>query len=173
LLLKPPNFSSAKPPRPSKARSSNSRSSTCKATGTVKSGRISKVAGSGCNEEMPHVLGEADSPINCVKTTSPNGKRVSPPHHALSISPNRKGGRKLRLKSIPSFPSLTGDANSSSAISNTDSELSTPPLALGNQSIFIIISVDSTDIMNVILKLMAVSYSSPCPLNQDHLKAEK
>jgi hypothetical protein len=104
---------------------------------------------------MPHVLREADSPINCVKTTSPNGKRVSPPHHALSISPNRKGGRKLILKSIPSFPSLTGDANSSSAINNTDSKLSTPPLALGKH--FLFISADSTDIMNVILKLMVVS----------------
>jgi hypothetical protein len=69
--------------------------------------------------------------IPSVKTTSPNGKRVSPPHHTLSISPNRKGGRKLILKTIPSFPSLTGDANSGSAINNTDSKLSTPPLALG------------------------------------------
>ncbi|KAK3126509.1 hypothetical protein QOZ80_7AG0557720 [Eleusine coracana subsp. coracana] len=131
LLLKPPNFSSAKPPRPSKARSSSSRSSTSKATETIRSRKFSKVADSGSNEEMPHLLRDANSPSNGVKTTSPNGKRVSPPHNALSISPNRKGGRKLILKSIPSFPSLTGEASSSSAMNNTDNKLSAQPLALG------------------------------------------
>lgn len=80
---------------------------------------------------MPDVLKEADSPSSRVKTTSPNGKRVSPPHNALSISPNRKGGRKLILKSIPSFPSLTGDANSGSAMDSTDNTFSATPLALG------------------------------------------
>ncbi|TVU41709.1 hypothetical protein EJB05_15253, partial [Eragrostis curvula] len=131
LLLKPPNFSSAKPPRPTKARSSNSRSSASKATETVQSRKISKVANSGRNEEMPDVLREDNSPSSCVKTTSPNGKRVSPPHNALSISPNRKGGRKLILKSIPSFPSLVGEANNSFVMNSTDSKLSAPPLALG------------------------------------------
>lgn len=137
LLLKPPNFSSAKPPRPSKARTSSSRSSTSKATEKIQSRKFSKVAGSGCNEEMPDVLKEANSTSNGVKTTSPNGKRVSPPHNALSISPNRKGGRKLILKSIPSFPSLMGDTNSSSAMNNTDSKLSTPPIALGKHILFL------------------------------------
>uniref|UniRef100_A0A0A9DSD5 Uncharacterized protein n=1 Tax=Arundo donax TaxID=35708 RepID=A0A0A9DSD5_ARUDO len=80
---------------------------------------------------MPDILREADSPSNCVKTTSPNGKRVSPPHNALTISPNCKGGRKLILKSIPSFPSLMGDANSGSAMNTTDSTLNALPLALG------------------------------------------
>ncbi|KAL6880638.1 hypothetical protein ACP4OV_012203 [Aristida adscensionis] len=130
-LLKPPNFSSAKPPRPSKARSGNSRSSTSKAKETVQSRKLPKVADSGFNEEMPDILKEATSPTNCVKTTSPNGKRVSPPHNALSISPNRKGGRKLILKSIPSFPSLMGDTNSSSAVNNTENTFSAAPLALG------------------------------------------
>lgn len=80
---------------------------------------------------MPDILKEADSPSSGVKTTSPNGKRVSPPHSALSISPNRKGGRKLILKSIPSFPSLTGDSNSGSAMDSTDNTFSATPLALG------------------------------------------
>ncbi|GJN24687.1 hypothetical protein PR202_gb12442 [Eleusine coracana subsp. coracana] len=137
LLLKPPNFSSAKPPRPSKARTSSSRSSTSKATETIRSRKVSKVADSGSNEEMPHVLRDANSPSNGVKTTSPNGKRVSPPHNALSISPNRKGGRKLILKSIPSFPSLTGEASSSSAMNNTDNKLSAQPLALGKHFSFL------------------------------------
>ncbi|KAL6647932.1 hypothetical protein ACP70R_015369 [Stipagrostis hirtigluma subsp. patula] len=130
-LLKPPNFSSAKPPRPSKARSGNSRSSTSKATATVQSRKVTKVTDSSLDEGMPDILKEPSSPTKCVKTTSPNGKRISPPHNALSISPNRKGGRKLILKSIPSFPSLMGDANSSSAANNTESTFSASPLTLG------------------------------------------
>jgi hypothetical protein len=82
---------------------------------------------------MPDILKEASSP-GIVKTSSPNGKRVSPPHNALSISPNRKGGRKLILKSIPSFPSLLGDMGSGSAAGNADSTLSASPLALGNKA---------------------------------------
>ncbi|PUZ68594.1 hypothetical protein GQ55_2G041100 [Panicum hallii var. hallii] len=130
-LLKLPNFSSAKPPRPSKARSGNSRSSASKATATLQSCKSSKVAGSAIDEGMPDILKEADSPNNCVKTTSPNGKRVSPPHNALSISPNRKGGRKLILKSIPSFPSLMGESNSGSAMNDTDNTFNVSPLVLG------------------------------------------
>ncbi|CAL5066852.1 unnamed protein product [Urochloa decumbens] len=130
-LLKLPNFSSAKPPRPSKARSGNSRSSASKATTTLQSCKSSKAAGSAVDEEMPDILKEANSPSSGVKTTSPNGKRVSPPHNALSISPNRKGGRKLILKSIPSFPSLTGDSNSGSAMNDTDNTFNASPLALG------------------------------------------
>ncbi|OQU88523.1 protein tesmin/TSO1-like CXC 3 [Sorghum bicolor] len=130
-LLKLPNFSSAKPPRPSKPRSVNSRSSASKATATVQPCKSSKIAVSGIDEEMPDILKEPNSPSNCVKTTSPNGKRVSPPHNALSVSPNRKGGRKLILKSIPSFPSLAGDTISGSAMNNTDSTFSVSPLTLG------------------------------------------
>ncbi|CAM0905490.1 unnamed protein product [Alopecurus aequalis] len=128
-LLKQPNFSNAKPPRPSKPRSgSSSRSS--KASEIVQSRKISKVADSVFDEEMADILKEASS-SGIVKTSSPNGKRVSPPHNALSISPSRKGGRKLILKSIPSFPSLLGDTNSGSVVSNSDSTLSESPLALG------------------------------------------
>lgn len=128
-LLKQPNFSNAKPPRPTKARSgSSSRSS--KAPETVHSRKVSKVADSVFDVETPDILKEASSP-GIVKTSSPNGKRVSPPHNALSISPSRKGGRKLILKSIPSFPSLLGDMSSGSAVSNADSTFSASPLALG------------------------------------------
>ena len=128
-LLKQPNFSNAKPPRPSKPRSgSSSRSS--KAPETVHSRKITKVADSVFDEEMPDILKEASSP-GIVKTSSPNGKRVSPPHNALSISPSRKGGRKLILKSIPSFPSLLGETNSGSVVSDSDITFSASPLALG------------------------------------------
>ncbi|KAL2324427.1 hypothetical protein Fmac_023485 [Flemingia macrophylla] len=49
-----------------------------------------------------------DSPVTCIKTSSPNGKRISSPNCDVgSSSPTRRGGRKLILQSIPSFPSLT------------------------------------------------------------------
>uniref|UniRef100_A0A0D9Y188 CRC domain-containing protein n=1 Tax=Leersia perrieri TaxID=77586 RepID=A0A0D9Y188_9ORYZ len=49
------------------------------------------------------------SPQNSVKVVSPNKKRVSPPRIGTGLSPICKSGRKLILKSIPSFPSLGGD----------------------------------------------------------------
>jgi len=48
-----------------------------------------------------------DSPVTCIKTSSPNGKRISSPNCDVGSSPTRRGGRKLILQSIPSFPSLT------------------------------------------------------------------
>ncbi|KAL5197229.1 hypothetical protein ABZP36_000741 [Zizania latifolia] len=132
LLLKPPNFSSAKPPRPTKPRTGNSSRSSSKAPEAVRSRKFSKVTDSGLDAEMPGILREDASPGNCAKTSSPNGKRVSPPHNALSVSPSRKGGRKLILKSIPSFPSLLGDTSSGSSMNNSESAFSTvSPLALG------------------------------------------
>ncbi|KAK7405919.1 hypothetical protein VNO78_07531 [Psophocarpus tetragonolobus] len=57
------------------------------------------------DDEMPDILQGDISPISCIKT-SPNGKRISSPN--LGSSPNlSRGGRKLILQSIPSFPSLT------------------------------------------------------------------
>ncbi|VAI13167.1 unnamed protein product [Triticum turgidum subsp. durum] len=51
------------------------------------------------------------SPQTSVKVVSPNKKRVSPPRIGTGLSPICKSGRKLILKSIPSFPSLGGDVN--------------------------------------------------------------
>ncbi|KAF8692179.1 hypothetical protein HU200_039781 [Digitaria exilis] len=51
------------------------------------------------------------SPQTSVKVVSPNKKRVSPPRMGTGLSPICKSGRKLILKSIPSFPSLGGDLN--------------------------------------------------------------
>ncbi|XP_010259114.1 PREDICTED: CRC domain-containing protein TSO1-like [Nelumbo nucifera] len=56
-------------------------------------------------DDTPEILKGDCSPISGVKMSSPNCKRVSPPH--LGLSPNRRSGRKLILQSIPSFPSLT------------------------------------------------------------------
>lgn len=52
------------------------------------------------------------SPQTSVKVVSPNKKRVSPPRMGTGLSPICKSGRKLILKSIPSFPSLGEDQKS-------------------------------------------------------------
>ncbi|GAU18862.1 hypothetical protein TSUD_228520 [Trifolium subterraneum] len=59
------------------------------------------------DDEMPEILRGDSSPIACIKTLSPNGKRISSPNCERGSSPARRGGRKLILQSIPSFPSLT------------------------------------------------------------------
>ncbi|CAJ2650939.1 unnamed protein product [Trifolium pratense] len=59
------------------------------------------------DDEMPEILRGDSSPIACIKTSSPNGKRISSPNCEMGSSPARRGGRKLILQSIPSFPSLT------------------------------------------------------------------
>ncbi|GMP60782.1 hypothetical protein CsSME_00023502 [Camellia sinensis var. sinensis] len=51
-------------------------------------------------DEIPEILQDNCSPTRGVKSTSPNSKRVSP-HLKLG------SGRKLILRSIPAFPSLT------------------------------------------------------------------
>ncbi|KAK4355572.1 hypothetical protein RND71_024543 [Anisodus tanguticus] len=59
-------------------------------------------------DEIPEILqGTNTSPISGIKTSSPNRKRVSPPHCNFANSPGRRSSRKLILQSIPSFPSLT------------------------------------------------------------------
>ncbi|CAN0857078.1 Protein tesmin/TSO1-like CXC 2 [Linum grandiflorum] len=65
-------------------------------------------------DEMPEILRVGSfSPGMGIKMSSPNSKRVSPPHNnknkmvSTTTSPGRKSGRKLILQSIPSFPSLT------------------------------------------------------------------
>ncbi|KAJ1384364.1 Tesmin/TSO1-like CXC domain [Sesbania bispinosa] len=59
------------------------------------------------DDEMPDILRGDSSPVACIKTSSPNSKRISSPNCDLGSSPSRRGGRKLILQSIPSFPSLT------------------------------------------------------------------
>ncbi|KAA8548669.1 hypothetical protein F0562_000353 [Nyssa sinensis] len=58
-------------------------------------------------DAMPEILQGNCSPISGIKTSSPNSKRVSPPHSEFGLSPGRRSSRKLILQSIPSFPSLT------------------------------------------------------------------
>ncbi|MED6193854.1 hypothetical protein PIB30_023081 [Stylosanthes scabra] len=63
-------------------------------------------------EEMPDAVGlraSDRSPTTCIKTSSPNGKRISSP--SCDLIPSSRGGRKLILQSIPSFPFLTDHDN--------------------------------------------------------------
>lgn len=60
----------------------------------------------GTEDEMPDILKGNSSPSSGIKASSPNSKRVSPPHCNSGSSPGRRSVRKLILKSIPSFPSL-------------------------------------------------------------------
>lgn len=55
-------------------------------------------------DEMSEIL---QPPIGDVKSDSPNSKRVSPTQGKNDFTPGLRGSRKLRLQSIPSFPSLT------------------------------------------------------------------
>nr|XP_010923540.1 protein tesmin/TSO1-like CXC 3 [Elaeis guineensis] len=73
--------------------------------------KLEKHVNTALEDDTPDVLRCDAPPSNGVKTTSPNRKRVSPPHNGIGLLPSRKGGRKVILKSIPSFPSLTGDAS--------------------------------------------------------------
>lgn len=58
-------------------------------------------------DEMPEILQTNDSTISSVTTTSPNSKRVSPPHRDTGLpATTQRRSRKLVLQSIPSFPSL-------------------------------------------------------------------
>ncbi|KAF6152687.1 hypothetical protein GIB67_021347 [Kingdonia uniflora] len=66
----------------------------------------------GLEDDTPEILKESFTPIKSVKASSPNQKRISPPHNHLhdlrsNSSPGLKSGRKFVLQSISSFPSLT------------------------------------------------------------------
>ncbi|XP_021277538.1 protein tesmin/TSO1-like CXC 4 [Herrania umbratica] len=62
-------------------------------------------------DDTPEILKDTSTPNKSVKTSSPNGKRVSPPHNLLQLGSSSSGplrsGRKFILKAVPSFPPLT------------------------------------------------------------------
>lgn len=74
------------------------------------------------SESTSDALKGNSSPQTSVKVVSPNKKRISPPRMGTGLSPICKSGRKLILKSIPSFPSLSGDV-----IKNGDPKAKLPP----------------------------------------------
>ncbi|KAK2988899.1 LOW QUALITY PROTEIN: hypothetical protein RJ640_002033 [Escallonia rubra] len=63
-------------------------------------------------DETPEILKSSCSPTSGMKAISPNRKRVSPPHRKFASSTAWRSGRKLILRSIPSFPSLAQHENS-------------------------------------------------------------
>ncbi|XP_057799405.1 protein tesmin/TSO1-like CXC 2 isoform X2 [Salvia miltiorrhiza] len=74
-----------------------------------------------CNNTMqddtPDILRDSPAPPNAVKSSSPNKKRVSPPHasrHELGLCSlnGLRTGRKFILKAVPSIPPLTPCAGS-------------------------------------------------------------
>ncbi|XVF34388.1 hypothetical protein REPUB_Repub18cG0055100 [Reevesia pubescens] len=62
-------------------------------------------------DDTPEILKDTSTPIKTVKASSPNGKRVSPPHNLHQLGSSSSGplrsGRKFILKAVPSFPPLT------------------------------------------------------------------
>lgn len=62
-------------------------------------------------DDTPEILKGTSTPIKTVKASSPNGKRVSPPHNLHQLGSSSSGplrsGRKFILKAVPSFPPLT------------------------------------------------------------------
>lgn len=56
-------------------------------------------------DETPQILKDSSTGLNMVKASSPNKKRVSPPHEEFSSVGIRT--RKFTLKAVPSFPPLT------------------------------------------------------------------
>ncbi|KAB2630034.1 protein tesmin/TSO1-like CXC 3 [Pyrus ussuriensis x Pyrus communis] len=54
----------------------------------------------------PETLASSCSQPSGLKSTSPNSKRVSPPHSSSEFGSAWRGGRKLVLRSIPPFPTL-------------------------------------------------------------------
>ncbi|ONK74347.1 uncharacterized protein A4U43_C03F5300 [Asparagus officinalis] len=123
-FVKPPFPSSGKPPRSSALSACYPTSQTLRRCEFLSKPKTVDHSNSLANDDTPEILRCDASPNNSVKIISPNGKRVSPPHGALGISPNRKGGRKLILKSIPSFPSLNGDVSNEHPASYSSDPLS-------------------------------------------------
>ncbi|XP_011081944.1 protein tesmin/TSO1-like CXC 2 [Sesamum indicum] len=72
-------------------------------------------------DDTPDILKDSPTPLNAVKVSSPNKKRVSPPHgqqheFSSSSSDGLRTGRKFILKAVPSFPPLTPCIDSKSVV---------------------------------------------------------
>ncbi|KAK4435781.1 protein tesmin/TSO1-like CXC 2 [Sesamum alatum] len=72
-------------------------------------------------DDTPDILKDSPTPVNAVKVSSPNKKRVSPPHgrqreFSSSSSDGLRTGRKFILKAVPSFPPLTPCIDSKSVV---------------------------------------------------------
>nr|CAD1819810.1 unnamed protein product [Ananas comosus var. bracteatus] len=120
-LVKLSYFSSSKPPRPSAPTGYFSRlyntQALLKSEAMLLCNKFENHVNNFCDDDTANILKENGSPSNVMKTSSPNGKRISP-SNGVGFSPSRKGGRKLILRSIPSFPSLS-NVDSDDAVNDT------------------------------------------------------
>lgn len=116
LSVEMPFYSSSKPPQP--IRLSIGRSPAFYGTHMIRKSelvilqsKLDNVTTILQDDDTPAILKSTATSTTGLKVASPNGKRVSPPHNGAGLTPpNRKGCRKLILKSIPSFPSLSNEA---------------------------------------------------------------
>ncbi|KAK1311151.1 Protein tesmin/TSO1-like CXC 2 [Acorus calamus] len=109
-----PFLSGGKPPRSSVVSIGSSKLNSCgmlrKSKILLSAPKFEKHFQIVPEDETPEILKLNTSPISTVKSSSPNSKRVSPPHTDFGLSPSRRSGRKLVLQSIRPFPSLNYDA---------------------------------------------------------------
>ncbi|XP_051136912.1 CRC domain-containing protein TSO1-like isoform X2 [Andrographis paniculata] len=78
-----------------------------------RNGELSNVS----EDDTPDILKDNPTPISAVKVTSPNKKRVSPPHRQQEFgSSSSIGVRRFILKSVPSFPPLSPCTDSKSIV---------------------------------------------------------
>ncbi|PSS17774.1 Protein tesmin/TSO1-like [Actinidia chinensis var. chinensis] len=68
-------------------------------------------------DDMPDILKDKPTPLNGVKVSSPNKKRISPPRRS-SCSTDLTSGRKFILQAMPSFPPLTPCIDSKDSTQN-------------------------------------------------------
>ncbi|XP_027082997.1 uncharacterized protein [Coffea arabica] len=81
------------------------------------------------DDDTPEILKEIPMPPNAIKVSSPNKKRVSPPHGqgaelGSSSSAGLRTGRKFILQAVPSFPPLTPCIDSKGATGMNNSQKS-------------------------------------------------
>ncbi|XP_027079861.1 uncharacterized protein [Coffea arabica] len=81
------------------------------------------------DDDTPEILKETPMPPNAIKVSSPNKKRVSPPHGqgtepGSSSSTGLRTGRKFILQAVPSFPPLTPCIDSKGATGMNNSQKS-------------------------------------------------
>ncbi|KAK9282038.1 hypothetical protein L1049_004950 [Liquidambar formosana] len=79
------------------------------------------------DDDTPEMLKGTSTPTKAVKASSPNQKRVSPPHFQSqelrsSSSLGLRSGRKFILQAVPSFPPLTPYSNSKDGINQIRSD---------------------------------------------------
>ncbi|XP_057504619.1 uncharacterized protein LOC130788097 [Actinidia eriantha] len=68
-------------------------------------------------DDMPDILKDKPTSLNGVKVSSPNKKRICPPHRS-SCSTDLTSGRKFILQAMPSFPPLTPCIDSKDSTQN-------------------------------------------------------